>query len=98
MSLLETVDCGCNVDTNELLKHSGQSLTTSQKVMGKYNFVRLLGRGAFGTVKLALDRESNTYVSLIYKWHQLFHLLSQHEIACFYRWTYFIAWDLKLPA
>lgn len=60
-----------SIDNDELaarerkqdLNNSGQSLTGGRKKIGRYEVVRLLGRGAFGTVKLALDPETSIFVS-----------------------------------
>lgn len=53
-------------EANPELNTSGQSLSGGKKKIGRYEVIRLLGRGAFGTVKLALDPETQTYVSIIF--------------------------------
>jgi serine/threonine protein kinase len=47
------------------LKTSNQSLTGGKKTIGRYEVIRVLGRGAFGTVKLAVDPRSGTQVRVM---------------------------------
>ncbi len=49
---------------NTELTTSNQSLTGGKKTIGRYEVIRLLGRGAFGTVKLAVDPLNGTQVRL----------------------------------
>lgn len=63
---MTSVDNYDSLTTSEVipeLNTSGQSLTGGKKKIGRYEVMRILGRGAFGTVKLALDPETQTYVS-----------------------------------
>jgi serine/threonine protein kinase len=64
MSSIDTDELA-NSEMNPELTNSGQSLNGGRKKIGQYEVIRLLGRGAFGTVKLALDPTTQTYVSFL---------------------------------
>jgi serine/threonine protein kinase len=63
MSSIDTDELA-NSEMNPELTNSGQSLNGGRKKIGQYEVIRLLGRGAFGTVKLALDPTTQTYVAV----------------------------------